>query len=87
MRSSIAQSCAIVTRFRRFPLPDLPKGWTPDPRRVWEKDKENLSGDAAHVEPVAKLGKGRGKSELTAGEVRNFILVSQSLRWFAHRTN
>ena len=29
----------------RFPLPDIPNGWTPNPRRVWEDDKENRDVD------------------------------------------
>jgi len=28
----------------RFPMPELPKGWTPNPKRVWEKEKTG-SGD------------------------------------------
>ncbi|KAF8990675.1 hypothetical protein BDQ17DRAFT_1371641 [Cyathus striatus] len=36
-----------------FPVPDIPKGWKPDPRRVWEKhaNKEN-----AQVEPPVYSG-------------------------------
>ncbi|KAG5637846.1 hypothetical protein H0H81_002983 [Sphagnurus paluster] len=36
-----------VSEDRWFPLPDIPKGWTPDPRRVWDKyknDQENIPG-------------------------------------------
>jgi G patch domain-containing protein 1 len=54
-------------------LPELPKGWTPDPRRLWEKDKENIAGDTISDATAAKTGKGRGKSELTAGEVCNLV--------------
>lgn len=33
------------TSVLRFPLPDIPKGWTPNPRHIWEleKNKENLN--------------------------------------------
>ena len=26
----------------RFPVPEIPPGWQPDPRRVWAADKENI---------------------------------------------
>ncbi|KAG6879940.1 hypothetical protein C0992_009298 [Termitomyces sp. T32_za158] len=29
-----------VSEDRWFPIPDVPTGWRPNPRRVWEKDKE-----------------------------------------------
>lgn len=43
----------------RFPLPEVPPGWTPNPHRVWdqEKDKENAERDQAGHIP-------RGNAEL-----------------------
>ena len=29
----------------RFPIPDIPKGWTPDPRRVWVTDTSDKEND------------------------------------------
>jgi hypothetical protein len=47
----------------RYPLPDVPKGWAPDPRRVWDNDKnkENIQ-KPSHP--------GKWKSEISAEQVR-----------------
>lgn len=47
-----------------YPLPDVPKGWTPDPRRVWElvsdeskepeKPSEELAKDGWKKPPIAQ---------------------------------
>jgi len=40
-------------RILRFPLPDVPKGWTPNPKQVWERataddtNKENAATGAS----------------------------------------
>ncbi|TDL23705.1 hypothetical protein BD410DRAFT_746466 [Rickenella mellea] len=43
-----------VVEDKWYPLPEVPKGWSPDPRRVWEKDKENIvtSGQPPAVPPI-----------------------------------
>ncbi|KAF8972792.1 hypothetical protein BDZ97DRAFT_2004154 [Flammula alnicola] len=45
-----------VAEDRWFPLPEIPSGWTPDPRRVWDKNKENLQvpTPAPEAEPQAQ---------------------------------
>lgn len=49
----------------RFPIPDVPTGWKPNPRRVWEKDKEKENV------PSASRTAPRGRdSKITADEVR-----------------
>ncbi|KAF5373290.1 hypothetical protein D9615_007371 [Tricholomella constricta] len=54
-----------VSDDRWFPLPDVPKGWTPDPRRVWNKynNKENMSEQR---EPLKASG--GWDSKITADE-------------------
>ncbi|KAJ7105123.1 hypothetical protein C8R43DRAFT_1092179 [Mycena crocata] len=39
-----------VAEDRWFPLPDIPKGWRPDPKRVW--DKENTQTPDGSSQPV-----------------------------------
>ncbi|KZT25345.1 hypothetical protein NEOLEDRAFT_1178454 [Neolentinus lepideus HHB14362 ss-1] len=39
---------------RWYPIPDVPKGWKPDPRRVWEKDKENREKTQQQVQGLSK---------------------------------
>ncbi|KAF4592842.1 hypothetical protein EYR38_008546 [Pleurotus pulmonarius] len=59
-----------VAEDRWFPLPDPPPGWRPDPKRVWDKDKENRSGVQAPPPPA-----GHGKWRPTmAADTRGTIL-------------
>ncbi|KAH9926919.1 uncharacterized protein B0H18DRAFT_875905 [Fomitopsis serialis] len=46
-----------VAEDRWFPLPDVPPGWTPNPRRVWdqEKEKENAEQTKAGQIPPGKV--------------------------------
>jgi G patch domain-containing protein 1 len=37
----------------RFPLPDVPTGWKPDPRRVWQNDKSDKENSIADVPPAS----------------------------------
>lgn len=52
--------------FHRYALPDVPKGWQPDPRRVWDadKNKENIQIPSLPPRP------GKWKSEISAEQVR-----------------
>ncbi|KAG6816148.1 hypothetical protein H0H87_008325 [Tephrocybe sp. NHM501043] len=54
-----------VSEDRWFPLPDIPKGWTPNPRCVWgnskDKGKENVSADPRNIQ-------GSWDSKITADE-------------------
>ncbi|KAI0034482.1 hypothetical protein K488DRAFT_83992 [Vararia minispora EC-137] len=45
----------------RFPLPDIPAGWTSDPRRVWGRGGENEA-------PTASADKSSWRNNLTATE-------------------
>ena len=36
----------IIITICRFPIPDVPKGWTPDPRRVWAADTANKENNS-----------------------------------------
>ncbi|KAG6908902.1 hypothetical protein DXG01_002880 [Tephrocybe rancida] len=40
-----------VSEDRWFPLPDIPQGWTPNPRRVWDKgmNKESATAESRSV--------------------------------------
>ncbi|KAF5351318.1 hypothetical protein D9758_008012 [Tetrapyrgos nigripes] len=54
-----------VAEDRWFPLPEIPQGWAPDPRRVWgqtQNDKENLKTDTAVV-PHEKWKSGMSADE------------------------
>lgn len=33
----------------RFPIPGIPNGWTPDPRRVWATDTSNKENESVKV--------------------------------------
>ena len=59
----------------RYPIPDVPKGWKPDPRRVWE-NKENVpSAKGKQREDIPKTHAGWKSSLLTADEVRRYFIV------------
>ncbi|KAI5122486.1 hypothetical protein M0805_001395 [Coniferiporia weirii] len=58
-----------------FPPPKVPEGWTPDPRRVWELDKENVkttSQDEIKTEPP-KDAQGRRRTLLTHDQRGNLL--------------
>jgi G patch domain-containing protein 1 len=58
---------------RQFQLPEIPPGWQPNPRRVWEENKENISGREVVQEPMAH---GKWKSSaMTAGEVKRPLVL------------
>ncbi|KAJ7663790.1 hypothetical protein DFH06DRAFT_1295824 [Mycena polygramma] len=40
-----------VAEDRWFPLPDIPKGWKPDPRRVWDKENTPKAEGASQPTP------------------------------------
>ncbi|KAJ7089863.1 hypothetical protein B0H15DRAFT_839551 [Mycena belliarum] len=40
-----------VAEDRWFPLPDVPKGWKPDPKRVWDKENLQTTGEPSEAEP------------------------------------
>lgn len=64
----------LMDRVLRFPLPDIPKGWAPNPRRVWivDTNKENVQqttqelADSAHAQTHAQWK----DSRLSADKVR-----------------
>ena len=47
----------------RFPIPEVPQGWKPDPRRVWHSDPKIDNTVAPAGESVL------GKRKLTADQV------------------
>ncbi|KAF8621822.1 hypothetical protein AX15_007491 [Amanita polypyramis BW_CC] len=56
-----------ISEDRWYPGPDVPQGWKPNPRRVWESDpdKENIRAQATKSEPVPYH---KWKTGLTAEE-------------------
>lgn len=52
----------------RFPLPDIPNGWTPNPRRVWESNKENREVDSQQL-PQGPVDHHAWKTGITADQV------------------
>ncbi len=64
----------LVTTIRRFSLPKIPPGWKPDPRRVWEqeKNKENRPASADQIKTENQLPSSHAawkRSQLSADEV------------------
>ena len=54
----------------RFPLPDIPIGWKPDPRRVWAEDKENAQEPPPPPVPAQSHAQ-RMRPKISAGQVSN----------------
>lgn len=56
----------------RFPLPEVPSGWKPNPRRVWDaganKENEAVSKGIQQDEPLRTHGEWK-RSLLSADEV------------------
>ncbi|KAI0642017.1 hypothetical protein C8Q79DRAFT_918392 [Trametes meyenii] len=67
-----------VAEDRWFPLPDVPAGWKPNPRRVWEqaKNKENLSADqdTQRKGPQPPLSHAAWKSSQLSADERGSML-------------
>lgn len=61
-----------INVLRRYPFPEIPKGWKPDPRRVWnaDKDKENLTAPRQDRDVKQPLSRAEWKeSQLSADQV------------------
>lgn len=58
-----------------FPGPDVPTGWKPNPKRVWDSDpnKENIQAQTAKSEPLPHH---IWKTGMTAEEVRILSVIS-----------
>ncbi|KAI0675593.1 hypothetical protein C8Q78DRAFT_1005437 [Trametes maxima] len=67
-----------VAEDRWFPLPDVPAGWKPNPRRVWEqaKNKENLSTDqdTRKTGPQSPLSHAAWKNSQLSADERGSML-------------
>ncbi|TCD61711.1 hypothetical protein EIP91_008020 [Steccherinum ochraceum] len=51
-----------------FPLPDIPPGWTPNPRRVWDMDKNKENIDTARQRGQSQSHAEWKKSQLSADQ-------------------
>ncbi|RDB18586.1 G patch domain-containing protein 1 [Hypsizygus marmoreus] len=78
-----------VAEDRLFPLPDVPKGWAPDPRRVWDiNNKENIGQRVAPNIPgkwdsrisADERGSLLGETPLPSGPRSVFDFMSQKDR-------
>lgn len=49
-----------------FPIPDVPQGWTPDPKQVWEQTKSHIN-DKENVTPIAIPSKPQTHAQWKAG--------------------
>ncbi|KAI6164528.1 hypothetical protein EDD17DRAFT_1755044 [Pisolithus thermaeus] len=49
-----------------FPIPDVPQGWTPDPKQVWEQAKTHTN-DKENVTPIAVPSKSQTHAQWKAG--------------------
>ncbi|KAH9851887.1 hypothetical protein C2E23DRAFT_757614 [Lenzites betulinus] len=67
-----------VAEDRWFPLPKIPPGWKPDPRRVWEEDKnkENRSAEQGRtkVDSQTSVSHAAWKSNKFSADERGSIL-------------
>ncbi|KAK1231891.1 hypothetical protein PQX77_004982 [Marasmius sp. AFHP31] len=62
-----------VAEDRWFPLPDIPKGWRPNPKQVWEQqghDKENVKTEET---PSAPIPHHKWKSGMSADQRGNLL--------------
>ncbi|KAG2147572.1 hypothetical protein DEU56DRAFT_128704 [Suillus clintonianus] len=41
-----------------FPIPDMPKDWTPNPKHVWEREKANSKDEEVVVIPPSQSSGG-----------------------------
>jgi G patch domain-containing protein 1 len=72
-----------VAEDRWFTLPDIPKGWIPNPKRVWEKDQGGGGGDAKKENeppPPPQSSRESWKSGISADEVTHLMCLSGTLR-------
>lgn len=73
-----------VLEDRWFPLPDIPKDWTPNPRRVWgSADKENLSVEPSQSSrrlTADQRGSALGETPLPAAPRSVFEYMSEKDR-------
>ncbi|CAA7269265.1 unnamed protein product [Cyclocybe aegerita] len=60
-----------VAEDRWFPLPEIPPEWTPNPNRVWEKDKENAPVQRS---PPEALPHGKWKRSNISADQRGAML-------------
>ncbi|KAI6130192.1 hypothetical protein EV401DRAFT_618186 [Pisolithus croceorrhizus] len=55
-----------VAEDKWFPIPDVPQGWTPNPKQVWEQAKTQTN-DKENVIPIAAPSKPQTHSQWKAG--------------------
>ena len=73
---TIRRSSSFPTSILRFQLPKVPDDWSPNPRRVWEQNKENFEGAQQELEPLAtKRVQGSRANPLTANQVNIFHTI------------
>ncbi|TFK48436.1 hypothetical protein OE88DRAFT_524979 [Heliocybe sulcata] len=58
---------------RWYPIPDVPKGWKPDPRRVWQKNKENREKEQQVQELPKPATHQQWKAGITPGQRGNLL--------------
>ncbi|KZT00580.1 uncharacterized protein LAESUDRAFT_764494 [Laetiporus sulphureus 93-53] len=71
-----------VSEDRWFPLPEVPRGWTPNPHRVWEQDtnKENIKHEiSSHVAPGKPQTHTQWKESFISADQRGSILGEMPL--------
>jgi hypothetical protein len=86
---SIFMSFKPIPSNSRYPMPDLPEGWSPNPKRLWEKDKENLDtsskkeNDApSGLVPTQPPSHAQWKTGISANEVSCFRDNMRRCRYF-----
>lgn len=74
----------LITRMPiRFPLPEIPPGWKPNPRRVWEQEKNKENVQVVQPKPTPTTHAAWKDRFMSADEVswpsRSLPLVSSKL--------
>ncbi len=60
----------------RFPIPDVPPGWKPNPRRVWDKENAPVSDKGKQRADPKTMSHAQWKNSLlSADEVRTSLIL------------
>ncbi len=60
----------------RFPIPDVPPGWKPNPRRVWDKENAPVSNKGKQRADPKTMSHAQWKNSLlSADEVRVSLII------------
>lgn len=58
----------------RYPLPDIPPGWKPDPERVWSQNQGQGNPDKENVKQNDSMSHEKWKASTLSAEQVRFII-------------